>query len=76
MMCFSVSVNATPVNWNAIEVNDIEYYIQTDKSVYELGEDVDFLYRVTNLRDEEWRIEGFYPVFDVIAEEKDGESFN
>jgi hypothetical protein len=67
---------ATFVNWNSIEVNDVEYYVQTDKAVYNLGEDVDFLYRVTNLRDEEWRIEWGFPIFDVIAEEKDGENFN
>jgi hypothetical protein len=67
---------AAPVNWNAVEVDDIEYYIQTDKSVYNLGEDVEFLYRITNLSDEEWRIEGLHPIFDVIAEEKNGESFN
>jgi hypothetical protein len=67
---------ATVVNWNSIEINDIEYYIQTDKAIYNLGEDVDFLYIVTNLRDEEWRIEWSFPVFDVVAEEKNGENFN
>ena len=64
------------VNSNSIVEDGIEYYIQTDKAVYNLGEDVDFLYRVTNLRDEEWRIEWGFPIFDVIAEEKDGENFN
>ncbi|MHC4412663.1 MAG: hypothetical protein ACYSW6_06805, partial [Planctomycetota bacterium] len=49
IMCFSISANATPVNWNAIEVNDVEYYVQTDKSVYNLGENVEMLYKVTNL---------------------------
>jgi hypothetical protein len=41
------------VDSNSIIVNDIEYYIQTDKSVYELGEDenVEILYRVSNLTD-------------------------
>jgi hypothetical protein len=34
---------------NSIVRDDIEYYIQTDKSVYNLGEDVEMLYRVTNL---------------------------
>ncbi len=41
-----------PVNLNSIE-KDIKYYIQTDKTVYDLGEDVDMLYRVTNLGSED-----------------------
>jgi len=36
-------------NSNSIVQDGIEYYIQTDKSVYELGEEVEILYRVTNL---------------------------
>jgi len=76
VLAVTCQARATVVNWNSIEVNDVEYYIQTDKAVYNLGEDVDFLYRVTNLRDEEWRIEWGFPIFDVIAEEKDGENFN
>ena len=43
---------ATLVDSNSIIRDGIEYYIQTDKSVYNLGEDVEMLYRVTNLRDE------------------------
>ncbi len=43
---------ALAVNWNSIEVNDVEYYVQTDKSVYELGENVEMLYRITNLGEE------------------------
>lgn len=73
---FAGIAGATLVNSNSIIQEDIEYYIQTDKAVYNLGEDVDFLYRVTNLKDEEWRVEWFFPIFDVIAEEKDGENFN
>ena len=38
---------------NSIIVDDIEYYMQVDDSVYNLGEDVEMLYRVTNLSDEE-----------------------
>ena len=64
------------INSNSIIGDGIEYYIQTDKFSYQLGENVEMLYRVTNLRDEEWRIEWFFPIFDVIAEEKDGENFN
>jgi len=40
---------ATPVDSNSIVKNGIEYYMQTDKSVYNLGETVEMLYRVTNL---------------------------
>ena len=42
---------ATPDS-NSIIVDSIEYYFQTDKSVYTLGENVEMLYRVTNLREE------------------------
>jgi len=31
-------------------ISGIEYYMQTDKSVYKLGEKVKMLYRVTNLK--------------------------
>ncbi len=41
------------VNSNSIVVDDVEYYIQTDKAVYNLGENVQMLYRVTNLGDED-----------------------
>ena len=36
-------------NSNSVVEGGIEYYIQTDKAVYDLGENVDILYRVTNL---------------------------
>ena len=39
---------ATLVNSNSIVQDDIEYYIQTDKAIYDLGENVQMLYRVTN----------------------------
>jgi len=42
---------ANLVNSNSIVQDDIEYYIQTNKSVYDLGEEVGMLYRVTNLGD-------------------------
>ena len=35
---------------NSKIVDGIEYYMQVDDSVYELGEDVEMLFRVTNLR--------------------------
>ena len=40
---------ATLVNPNSIIQDGIEYYFQTDKSVYDLGENVEILYRVTNV---------------------------
>jgi hypothetical protein len=41
----------TPVNSNCIVKDGVEYYMQADKSVYHLGENVAMLYRVTNLSD-------------------------
>lgn len=41
------------LNSNSTVEDGIEYYVQTDKSVYNLGENVEMLYRVTNLRDED-----------------------
>ncbi len=41
-----------PVNSNTVVQDGIEYYIQTDKAVYDLGEVVEILYRVSNLTDE------------------------
>ena len=43
---------ANLVDSNSIIKDDIEYYFQTDKSVYDLGENVDMLYRVKNIGDE------------------------
>lgn len=45
-------VRANLVDSNSIIKDDIEYYFETDNSVYNLGETVEMLYRVTNLRDE------------------------
>ena len=45
----TVSAKATLVNSNSIVQDGIEYYIQTDKAVYDLGENVEILYRVTNV---------------------------
>ena len=38
---------------NSIVKDDIEYYMQTDKHTYHFGEDVEMLYRVTNLGEED-----------------------
>jgi len=48
---------ATLFDSNSIEVDGIEYYMQTDKAVYNLGEDVDMLYRVTNLGSKDVRFD-------------------
>ena len=34
-------------------VDEIEYYLELDKSVYEQGENVEMLYRVTNLKEQD-----------------------
>ncbi len=47
------SAKANLVNSNSIVEDDIEYYMQTDKDVYDLGENVEMLYRVTNLGSED-----------------------
>lgn len=46
-------VQAGIVDSNSITKDGIEYYLQTDKSVYTLGENVLMLYRVTNIGDED-----------------------
>ena len=41
------------LNINSIIKDNIEYYMQTDKKDYKLGENVEMLYRVTNLGNKE-----------------------
>jgi hypothetical protein len=69
------TAKATLVNSNSIVQDGIEYYIETDKAVYDLGEDVEVLYRITNLRNEEWEVISFFPVWDICIEEKQGDEF-
>ncbi len=64
------------IDSNSILQDNIEYYIHTDKSVYDLGEYVETLYRVTNWGDEEWGVVGFFPIRDILVAEKEGENFN
>jgi hypothetical protein len=64
---------ATLVDSNSIIRDGIEYYIQTDKSVYDLGEDVEILFRITNLRDEQWAIHTIGPVKDISIVGRTGE---
>jgi len=39
-------------NSNSKVIDEIEYYLELDKSIYEQGENVEMLYRVTNFKDE------------------------
>jgi len=66
---YAKDAGATLVDSNSIVRDGIEYYIQTNKSVYDLGEDVEILYRVTNLTDNPVSIGEkllFAPDYDVI----------
>jgi len=49
ILFITASAKATLVNSNSIVQDGIEYYIQTEKAVYDLGENVEILYRVTNV---------------------------
>jgi len=60
---------------NSIIRDGIEYYIHTDKSVYELGEHTEILFRIANLTDEEWWVSGLGYVWDILVEAKQGENF-
>ena len=61
---------------NSMVVDDIEYYMQTDDSVYNLGEDIESLFRVTNLGNETLSIWTSYPIIDIIILEEEGQVFN
>lgn len=58
---------------NSIVKDNIEYYIQTDKAVYDLGEDVELLYRITNWRNETWEVGAIGSTMDIVVSAKDGE---
>jgi parallel beta-helix repeat protein len=51
-LCVPSRALANSINSNSIVKENIEYYLQTDKAVYEAGETVQILYRVTNLGSE------------------------
>jgi hypothetical protein len=68
-------VNASIVS-NSLVVDDIEYYIQANDSVYNLGEDVDMLFKVTNLGSTTLTFGTSYPIIDIIVSEKVGEVYN
>ena len=64
--------SANLVDSNSVVFDGIEYYIQANKSVYDLGEDVEMLYRVTNLRDEDVKIPCLRsPEFNLWVQEDD-----
>ncbi len=52
-LALTACAKANLIDSNSIVQDDIEYYMQTNKSVYDLGEDVELLYRVTNLGNDE-----------------------
>lgn len=52
LMLGTAQIAIADIDSNSIINNGVQYYIQTDKSVYELGENVNILYRVSNLTNE------------------------
>jgi hypothetical protein len=76
MVVAPAKLHATMVDSNSIVQDGIEYYIQTDKSIYNLGENVEMMFRVTNFRNEEWIFGYMPPVLDIIVATKEAESFN
>ena len=69
---FVGKARATLIDSNSIVQDDIEYYIQTNKAIYDLGENVEILYRVTNWRDEEWTFTCMPPALDILVTAKEG----
>jgi hypothetical protein len=73
LMISGMTSIAKAENSNFQIVNDIKFYIETDKAVYNLGENVEMTYKVTNLRDESVTFNfGHFPVFQFSIE-KDNE---
>jgi len=65
--------NLVPVNSDSVVQNGIEYYIETDKVVYDLGEDVEIVYRITNLKTEVWSLTHPCSVIHVVVELREAE---
>ena len=74
LLAFNWLEDRGAANSKTIVDEGIEYYIQTDKSVYELGEHTEILYRITNLTDEVWAVVGMGYVWDILVEVKEGQS--
>jgi hypothetical protein len=61
------------INSNSKVIDGIEYYVQTDKSIYQFGEQVEMLYKITNLSEQSVTFtSSSSPIWDFWAE-KDGE---
>jgi len=56
-----------PVNSSTVVHDGIEYYIQTDKAVYDLGEDVEVLFRITNLTEDVWSRSGPCSIMNAVV---------
>ncbi|MBN1391769.1 MAG: PEP-CTERM sorting domain-containing protein [Sedimentisphaerales bacterium] len=66
------SVAMAVPNSNSIIEDGIEYYIQTDKSVYDLGENVEMHFKVINLTDEVLYIQCYRSgPFNLLVEKND-----
>ncbi|MHC4665822.1 MAG: hypothetical protein ACYS9T_07680 [Planctomycetota bacterium] len=70
------AARATLIDSNSITKDGVQYYIQTNKSVYDLGENVEILFRVTNFTDEELVFGYMPPVLDVLVGAREGENVN
>jgi len=71
-LSFVGNVCVAAVNSNSKILDGIEYYVQTDKSTYQLGESVEMSYAVTNLGSQNVTFSfGQSPVWNFWAE-KDG----
>ena len=75
MAVFSQQAQAGVVDFNSFIKDGIEYYIQTDKSVYNLGEPVEILFKVTNLTDSVWEVAWPTNAKDISISEKIGQDF-
>ena len=76
ILASAVPAKATLVDSNSIVQDGIEYYIQTDKAVYDLGEDVEILYRITNLTDQKWQVWGVGSLRIILVAPKGAEWFD
>jgi hypothetical protein len=64
-------------NWNSKIVDNIQYEVATDKAVYDLGETVNMMYRITNLHegpDAPTITYSLYHAFDFKVDNSSGET--
>jgi hypothetical protein len=64
------------VNSNSVVIDNMEYYVQTDKSTYNLGENVEILFRISNLSNEERRFVSLFPIWDIAVEQQQNRIWN